>query len=169
MSPFRTPAALRARWFPVLAVVGLTAVVLLPAPTRAESPPIETTVPATAGAWFPTGSMTHYRSEGATSTLLLSGEVLVVDFAGDGTAELYDPRTGTWSFTQAPSTPRSGHTATLLPDGRVLVVGGDAAGTCGECVELYDPDTGTWSPAASLAMPRDRHTAPTPPTIKTWP
>jgi hypothetical protein len=38
---------------------------------------------------------------------------------------------------------REGHTATLLPTGKVLVVGGYDGGTRLATVELYDPTTGT--------------------------
>lgn len=76
------------------------------------------------------------------------------------TAELYDPGADTWSSTGPLATPRRGHTATLLPSGRVLVVagaesGGDPMGSA----ELYDPTTGSWSPAGNLAEPRSGHTA----------
>jgi hypothetical protein len=48
---------------------------------------------------------------------------------------------------------RKFHAATLMPDGRVLVVGDDSA-------ELYDPATNTWSTAGELNLPRfDLHTA----------
>lgn len=59
------------------------------------------------------------------------------------TAELFDPRTGTFSRTGSMDRPRgSGVSATVLPDGRVLVVGGGAE--VGTSAELYDPTTGTF-------------------------
>jgi hypothetical protein len=48
--------------------------------------------------------------------------------------------------------PRSSHTATLLPDGRVLIVGGWAREGTASLVEaeMYDPTTGTFQPAGTL-------------------
>ena len=61
----------------------------------------------------------------APATLLANGQVLIA--GGDGPiadAELYTPRSGTWSATGGLNTARSYHTATLLPNGQVLVAGG---------------------------------------------
>ena len=52
---------------------------------------------------------------------------------------------------------RSSHTATLLPSGRVLVIGGD--GDANDSMELYDPTTNTWSTAGKLEHGRSYHTA----------
>ena len=99
-----------------------------------------------------TGSMTISRS-GHSATLLQDGRVLIAggvqDF-GPGTvpiplgpgvlsAELYDPVSGTFSSTGSMSEGRSGHTATLLVDGTVLVTGTDST------AELFSPGTGTFS------------------------
>ena len=64
------------------------------------------------------------------------------------------------------TTPRSWHTATLLPDGKVLIVGGRLYQDNSEqfplslaSAELYDPDTGTFSATGSLTTPRESPTA----------
>ncbi len=50
---------------------------------------------------------------------------------------------------------RSGHTATLLDDGSVLIVGGDDGGT----FEVFDPALGVSSRGGNLTAARSRHTA----------
>ena len=62
---------------------------------------------------------------------------------------------GTWTATGSLAGARANHTATLLPDGKVLVVGGDG-GSSGDLAsaELYDPASGFWTATDSLAKPR---------------
>jgi hypothetical protein len=103
-----------------------------------------------------------------TATLLASGKVLVaggVDSHGQDAlyGELYDPSagsTGTWTETVKLVNPRSYHTATLLKDGRVLLVGGvNANSNVLNSAEIYDPMANTWTATGSLATPRYSHTA----------
>jgi WD40 repeat protein len=118
------------------------------------------------GTWSPTGSLNVPRV-GHTATLLANGKVLVVggdasttppSFGRNGTAELYDPGTGTWSFTGDMIGARCCQTATLLDDGKVLVAGGFNLDNV-KTAELYDPVTGTWSMTGSLNNARYWHTA----------
>src|SRR5439155_9866011 len=54
---------------------------------------------------------------------------------------------------------RQGHTATLLADGRVLIVGGEnASGPVSEA-ELFDPALATFSVVANSLVPRTDHAA----------
>ena len=123
------------------------------------------------GSFSPTGSMSTAR-DSQTATLLADGRVLIVGgvapqpdglLASLATAEVYDPRTGTFSSTGSMSTPRSDHTATLLPDGRVLIAGGydfqNSTGDAVQTAELYDPRTGTFSQTGSMSMSPADHTA----------
>jgi hypothetical protein len=111
------------------------------------------------GIFTATGSMTVSRS-GHTATLLPDGRVLIAggvqDFGAGGTvpipdgpgvasAELYDPVSGTFTSTGSMSEGRSGHTATLLVDGTVLVTGAD------NTAELFSPGTGTFSVVGGLS------------------
>ena len=67
---------------------------------------------------------------------------------------------GTWTLTGSLNTARIAHTATLLPNGMVLVAGGfDNAGNALHSAELYDPASGTWTVTGSLNTARDYHTA----------
>jgi len=116
--------------------------------------------------WSPAAPMSQAR-EGHTATPLGNGDVLVVGGSSDGSlvnlingAELYDARTNQWSPAGSMQYPRFGHTATLLPDGRVLVAGGiTSTGHATTTAELYDPATRRWSPAGGMAVQRYFHTA----------
>ncbi len=102
-----------------------------------------------------------------TATLLPDGKVLLAGgFRPQGTAEiaiasaeLYDPQTNSFMPTNDMNEPRSGHTATLLPNGKVLIVGGWGPNQRLATAELYDPAAGTFSYAASLFEPRASMTA----------
>jgi hypothetical protein len=59
------------------------------------------------------------------------------------------------------TSPRSGHTATLLPNGEVLIAGGarDQTLTDSDSAEIYDPATGSFLSTGSMAVKRCSHTA----------
>src|SRR5437879_6033966 len=65
---------------------------------------------------------------------------------------------GQWEETGSMVQGRTEHTATLMPNGDVLVVGGIGGGRL-TSAERYNPITGTWSRTASLLRGVDAHTA----------
>jgi len=117
------------------------------------------------GMWAPTGSL-PYAPARPTLTLLKNGKVLIAggstapgpNAGGESqTAAVYDPAAGTWSPTASMHTPRDHHTATLLDNGEVLVVGG--ANDPAAPTELYDPSQNVWKSSEAPLQPPLSHTA----------
>lgn len=114
-------------------------------------------------AWASAGSLPVARYD-ATATLLANGTVLVAGGLTGGypssatsSAEIYNPANNTWTATQAMLVARFGAVARRLPNGDVLVAGGDT-GSAGDAsntssAELYEPATGSWAATSSLPYP----------------
>ena len=136
-------------------------------------------VPAPTSGFTVTGSMTSAR-ESHTATLLNDGKVLVV--GGDAirhfgcgglppplfclvplaSAELFDPASGSFTKTGTMASPRTLHTATLLGNGKVLVVGGDSGNGFSSplaTAEIFDISTGMFTPTGNMVSARAGHTA----------
>lgn len=98
-----------------------------------------------------------------TATVLTNGTVLIAggiiyntngNFAGTNACELYNPQTGTSALTGPMQYGRNSYTATLLPNGQVLVAGGPSSTS-----EVYDPASGSWIGFTSMNNAREVHTA----------
>ncbi|QES10364.1 Kelch-like protein 17 [Streptomyces venezuelae] len=124
------------------------------------------------GSWSPGRPMGTARRLHST-TLLADGRVLVTGgFTGANaypvrpldTAEVYDPASGDWSPAGRLREARCGHSATLLPDGSVLVAGGTGRRSADSertlySAELFDPALPGWSKAADMTDARSFHPA----------
>lgn len=127
------------------------------------------------GSWALTGSLTVPRWD-HTTTLLANGRVLAAGgrlmapsnpLVALRSAEVYDPRSGVWTPTGSMNDARWRHTATLLPDGRVLVAGGFGdpytpganAQPVLDTAEIYNPATGTWTRTGNMVTRRALHVA----------
>lgn len=102
--------------------------------------------------------------EHPAATVLADGRVFVSGGANSSndpqkTTELYDPATDTWTAGPKLKVWRWKHTQTLLPDGRVLIVGGTDDLTQLDRVSAYDPVTNEITAVAPMAEGRSNHAA----------
>ena len=122
--------------------------------------------------WSSVGDLNHRRAD-HSATLLPSGKVLVAGGHTDSdndqgivkgfalhTVELFDPTTNLWLYTGFMTAPHETHSASLLPNGKVLVVSGGLPPPFGvyDGVDLFDTGTGTWSDAGRVGMARSNAT-----------
>lgn len=107
----------------------------------------------------PTAFNSYYHA----ATLLPNGKVLVTGGSANATnsyqsalttARLFDPAANSWSSAAPMTTARINHSATILPNGKVLVAGGENAGSKLGSVEIYDPATDSWSNGTNMPGPR---------------
>jgi hypothetical protein len=100
--------------------------------------------------------------------LLDDGTVLLAGGVGSGwsflaSAEIYDPARGTFRPTGDMMTPRESHTATKLPDGRVLITGGHQGRHADiqvyDSSEIYDPASGRFASTGTMTVRRHKHDA----------
>jgi len=118
--------------------------------------------------WSPAAAMATARIR-QTATLLQDGKVLIVGGSNSGSgqapaaylssAEEYDAASNSWTPAGEMTSARSGHTATLLPNGHVLVAGGSDGSSTLATAEDFDPAANKWSDEAPMAVARWLHTS----------
>jgi hypothetical protein len=113
------------------------------------------------GFGFASTTPMHSARTGAAAVVWTDGTKVLVTGGttsnGMNSAELYDVTTHTWTPSEM-TTARSGHTATLLQSGQVLVVGGDNLDPA--TAEVYDRATNSWRKVFNnLNSPRINHAA----------
>ena len=98
------------------------------------------------------------------ATRLVDGRVLITGGfttnscpqCSGGSGEVYDPISNTWTPVNGSTTTHLQGTATLLPNGSVLVAGGFFAGAL---ADFYDPVTNGWLSAPSMTTARNAQSA----------
>ncbi len=106
---------------------------------------------------------TQLNGAAAPGNILITGGFTVAAAAASATAELYNQTANTFTATAGSmTTPRFGHTATLLPNGQVLIAGGRSSnlGTSYlATAELFNPATGTFTATGTMTSARIYHSA----------
>jgi N-acetylneuraminic acid mutarotase len=125
--------------------------------------------PAT-NAWTQNAEAMPAALQAHTATLLADGRVLVAGgdagFGETTSAYIYDPGPSDghrWSAAQPLNFARFGHSATLLPNGTVMVSGGVISGgsvsNALQNIEFFHPLSNQWTKVTNMASPRSFHTA----------
>jgi IPT/TIG domain/Fibronectin type III domain/Galactose oxidase, central domain/Kelch motif len=118
---------------------------------------------ANTGNWATTGNLNTAREyHSATATRLSDGSVLFAGGYNGGyvqSAEIYHPEIATFTTTASLNTPRYSHSATLLTNGMVLIIGGYGSTGYLSSAELYNPATGRFTATGNLNTARAYHTA----------
>lgn len=101
-----------------------------------------------------------------TATLLSSPDRILIVGGGAtpvvdqlASAELFDIGSSSLLTVGQPTSARSKHTATLLPNGKVLIAGGAFNGAPLNTAELYDPSTNSFSATGGMTYGRFGHSA----------
>ncbi len=102
---------------------------------------------------------------GASSSSSVYGSAKVKSFAGGSpgmlsSSEIFNPATQAFSPGAALNAPRAAHTATLLPDGTILIAGGaDPKGKFARTAEIYDPRSNRSTLTGEIGVQRGSHVA----------
>ncbi len=137
---------------------------------------------AAAGAWTDLGQQQFYERQEGTAVIHLdttvtpaTAQVYIIGGGVSGPPVTRNPLTAeaielttlgggaAWSRMADMNFPRTNVSAVWLPDGKLLVIGGQRNGKWNSDpgavleAEIYDPATGTWSPAAPMTYPRQYH------------
>lgn len=131
-----------------------------PGDTEAPYVPPPCVPQAAFGTWSELMPMAEARAASAIA-LAPDGDLIVTggascssnDDEGSSTGERLDRDTWTWSAIAAMPSARKGHVALALPDGAILVIGGQRDADASGAVDRYDPYTDTWRTVGALPEP----------------
>lgn len=137
----------------------ILAVVLLALLSPIGSPTQGTATESAGDQWIAGGSMNLPRDyfevvKLADGRVLVAGGVVQTETGGyssTSSVEVFDPEARLWVTKASMHTPRVSHSLTVLPDGKVLAIGGansSAFPRFPTTIEIYDPALDTWSELA---------------------
>jgi len=136
-----------------------------PSPTvafSASESPTPSAIPTVSPTPSGSASATPTASATASSSATASADPLPTRTPAQATAAPLQPSptpAGTWVEAGRMIDARSRHTATLVTDGSVIIIGGGNNQTCSATIERYDSRAGTWADDGRLSEGRCEHTA----------